>query len=276
MVYYINVLVTNLLIDYLSVVLIKQFFKLTSGFVYLFLIQIFSVAATVIYLFCGLEFYQFLLCKILAEFIIVFLISDSFKFVNILKLWWFYVLIMFSVYGFSEFFAVLLYSLFKFYFDIKIAKNHKFVLIISVFVYFIANFCFFCKMSKNKHLKNNLAKVSFFLYGKHIEITGFLDTGNSLIDKTTGKPVIVISANCLKKYFKNFKFQGLKKGEFCDRLISCECAGGTAFEMPIVKIDKVCVCHDGERKHISCMLGIVNQNFYDEKKYDCLIHRDFC
>lgn len=271
----INIFVSSFVLDFSSSVLSKKIFKLSPSSIYIFLLQIFNIAPVVVYVFCGIKFYELLLFKMAANFIFCLLITDSFKFLDVFKLWFFYLMIMFSLYGFSvfvaEFFKVVLESIFH----QKIAKNFNFVIIIGVFLYFIAIFCFFCKLAKQKSFNNYLAKVSFKLYGKHIEITGLLDSGNSLIDLKTNKPVIVISSNSLKKHFMDFDFKNVLESGFCSRSICCESAGGSVFQMPIVSIDNVSVKQGEIKKEMKCMLGIVNQKFYDEKNYDCLIHRDF-
>ncbi len=271
----INIFISSFVLDFSSGVLVKKIFKLSPSFVYLFLLQIFNISTVVVYVFCAIKFYEFLLFKLIANLIICVLVTDSFKFFDVFKLWFFDLIIMFSLYGFSIFITEFFRAVIESGFRQKTAKNINFIIIIGVFLYFVAIFCFFCKLSKQKTFNNYLAKVSFLLYGKHIEITGLLDSGNSLIDLKTNKPVIVISSNSLRKYFMNFDFENVLESGFCCRSIRCESAGGSVFQMPIVSIDNVCVKQGEIKKEIKCMLGIVNQKFYDEKKYDCLIHRDF-
>lgn len=211
----------------------------------------------------------------LSNFVVCLLITDSFKISNISKLFMFNLFLSLSIFGFFKFFTQLLNVVSNNYFNQKIAKNLDFVLIIAIMFYFLAIFAFFKKMSQEKSIKSFLSKVSFCLYGKHIEVVGLLDSGNSLVDTKTGKFVIVISAKSLKKFFDNFDYEMVLKNGFCSRKILCEVAGGLCFEMPVVDIGKASVMVGFEKKNFDCVLGIVNQKFYDEKKYDCLLHREF-
>ena len=275
MIYYINFFVSNFVLDFFVGVLLKKDFRLSVKKIELFFLQIFNLAPVVLYLFCGFEFYAFLLMKILSNFLICLLITDSFKFLNLSKLFAFNLFIGFSVYGFCEFFKLIFKVVFESYFNQKIAKNLDFMVIIAMFCYFSVIFAFFKKMSKEKTIRNFLSKVSFCLYGKHIEVVGLLDSGNSLVDTKTGKGVIVISAKSLRNFFDNFDYEMVLKNGFCSRKISCEVAGGLCFEMPVVDIGKATVASGFEKKSFDCVLGIVNQKFYDEKRYDCLLYREF-
>ena len=116
--------------------------------------------------------------------------------------------------------------------------------------------------------------VSFFINGKHIEVVGLLDSGNSLKDTKTRKPVIVISSKVLKKYFSDFEFEMMLKKSFCDYFLDCETASGSRFKMPVIDIGKVMINQNNFIKSFDCVLGVVNQKFYN-KKYECLLHQDF-
>jgi hypothetical protein len=130
------------------------------------------------------------------------------------------------------------------------------------------------KLTKINKLKHHLARVSFSIYGKHIEVVGLIDSGNSLVDKVTNKPVIVISVAALKKHFKDSAIYNFKDSVFCERFVDCVLAGGARLKMPILDIGSVCIKRDDEVKSFDCVLGFVDQKFCDEKDYQCLIHRN--
>lgn len=267
---YVNFILTTILFDFMSALLLKKFFSLSVKVIELVFLQIINIAVVVIYLFCEIYFYQFILLKILAIFLISLLITEEYKFFSILKLFAFNMIILFSVFGFFEFIAKLVEAWFNVIFNVKIAKKYKIIVNFIIFVYFYVVFAFFGKIKKDDFKRKYLSTVSFLLFGKHIEIVGLLDTGNTLRDTKTNKPVLVVSLKVLKKYFNNIDFE---KNGF--RKILCEGAGGFQFYMPIIDIGKVCVSNKLKTKSYECVLGVVDQKFYDEKKYDCLLHRDF-
>ena len=114
------------------------------------------------------------------------------------------------------------------------------------------------------------------LLGKHIEMVGLIDSGNSLIDSKTNKPVVVVSSSIIKKHFNSLdvKFDG--KNDLCKRFIECVAVGGISFKMPIIDVESVTITTNNTAKRFDCVIGVVNQEFCDAKNYQCLIHRNFC
>lgn len=275
MIYYVNFYLSNFVLDFLTAVLAKKLFKLSVKNAELIFLQIFGIAVSSIYLFCGISFHWFFVLKILAGAIVCLLITDSFRLLDVLKLEFFFSLIGFSVYGFFEFLNLFLKAVFFELFGVEIDSYLNFCVHICFAFYYALLFWFFGKLSKEKFYKKHLTKVSFYLFGKHIKVVGLIDSGNSLKDTKTGKSVIIVSINALKKHFEGIEYDSLLKTGFCRRTISCEVAGGSRFEMPIVNIGNACVGCENETKIFDCVLGIVDQKFCDEKKYDCLVSRDF-
>ena len=123
----------------------------------------------------------------------------------------------------------------------------------------------------NKFLKKHLAKVSLKLNEKHICFYGLIDSGNSVIDPKSHKPVILISLKSLLKFMTKQDVEKFLKMK--GREIDVESIGCSKFKIPIFE-NRIFVKIGDEVKNCSCMLGVVDQNF-ENGKYDCLLHRDF-
>ena len=55
----------------------------------------------------------------------------------------------------------------------------------------------------------------------------------------------------------------------------CELVGGKKVYIPIVRVKDCKIVKNGASKKTNFAVGVVKQRFYDDKKYDCLLHRDF-
>ena len=275
MVYDVEFFVLNFIFDLLLTILCKKFFKLNVSVFEIIFMQFFGVASVCFYCFCGLLFWQFFVLKLVAHLLVCLLITDSLKPKRIFQIFAFEMFLLFSIFGFFKFILMVCESAGLLYFEQKIAKSVKFLIIIAVLFYFVAIFAFFTKMSKYKEIKKLLLKVSFELYGKHIKINGLMDSGNSLIDTKTGYPVVVVSAKTLKKYFDDFDYKMILSNGFCSRSVLCEVAGGFSFKMPIVDVGQITLDVGGESKKFKCVIGVVNQKFCGRKSYECLLHKEF-
>lgn len=272
---YVNFIMTNFILDLLIGCMIKKINKLQVKFVEILFLQIFNIAVAVIYLFCGINFFVFLILKLLANAIICSLITDVFKLKKILNLFLVYVFVMFSIYGFFEFLVLFIESVLKQQFNIKTANYLHFIIIIGLFLYFHVIYCVIYKFQKDKPLQKFLCEVSFFINEKHIEIIGLLDSGNGLYDTKTGKPVVVVSSKTLKKYFEDFEFEMLMKNGFCSHTVNCEMADGHRFEMPVIENVRLMLKQNGIAKTFDCSVGIISKRLSSKKDFDCLLHRDF-
>jgi hypothetical protein len=131
---------------------------------------------------------------------------------------------------------------------------------------------------KEKRLRQFMSKVSFCVNGKHIEVTGLLDSGNSLYDTKSGNAVIVVSTNALKQVLTKSEYLRFMQGEndiigITDK-VSYVCVGGKKSEMPIISDVCVTIKHSSETQKHKCSIGFINQKF-GENKFECLVHKDF-
>ena len=270
----INIIVVSFLSDLMILFLLKRVLMLSVGKWELCFIQIIPLAPTFVFVLCQTGLLVFIGLKMLAAMLVCVLITDSFKFGFISKLYFLYVVLMFSIYGFAEFEILLVESVFENLFGMQMQSMYYGLCVIGLWVYVALIYLLMCKLTKINKLRQHIAHVSFSLFGKHIEVVGLIDSGNSLMDNVTNKPVVVISVHALKKHFKDFWGVDMHSNALCQHFVDCVVAGGKKFQMPIFDIGSVCVKRGVEIKSFDCVLGFVTQKFYDEKDYQCLIHRN--
>lgn len=188
-------------------------------------------------------------------------------------------LLFFSVFGFAEFMLLFVHASFVELFEIKIPKYYNFIVILCTIMYVFLIGGLVRLLSHRKVLKNYLTKVSFSLFCKHIEIVGLLDSGNSLKDTKTGKPVVIMSIKSLKKYLPKHDYLKVASGDFSPLHVSHYLDYTTISEkgskMPIVEIDNIVIEKGDSIKKLDCVIGFVNHNFGDNNSFECLLHRDF-
>lgn len=276
---YIIILLVVFIIDYILLLSLKNIFRLSSSKKYLLFLQGLNFIAFFIYWFLRLRTIEFIMLKILSYFIICLLVVDSYKFLNIIKIFTTKLLLMFSYYGFYIFISKLLKSIIFEICGINISFFAESLTFFAFLCYVFAIFHLIKLLSKKKILKSFLRRVSFFAFGKHIEIIGLIDTGNILYDTKTKKPVIILKSEVLKKYLPKNIYINITKGDYSKlnaiHYLKAVSIGNNAQDIPIIKVSKAIICDEGKIKFIDPVIGIVNHKFENSNMYDCLLHRDF-
>ncbi len=275
----ISILISSIILDLLASILAKEIFKLKIGLFQLSLTQIVLVLPTILYLFLPLTVWQFIIIKLFMWFIFVLLVTDSYYFKNIFSLFFLQVLIMFSIYGVAVFLLTFLKAMLIELWGMQIENYLNFILIFLLCFYFVAIFSLASFLSKTKSIRTFLSKVSFSVFGKHIEITGLLDSGNSLYDSKTGKAVIVVSVSALKKVLPKEQYQKFMYGDMSavpvSHFISYVSVGGKTADMPIIDVGSATVKVKSGSKQFQCVIGLVNHSLDNSGGFECLLHRDF-
>ena len=272
MVEIINCIILNVTTDLMLLFCLKKFFKLKVRVLEILFLEIVMVAPAVVYVLCNIMLAQFVILKLIAGVLVCLLITDSFSFCFLSKLFGLYIVFFFSIFGVNNFMVEFVKTVASMVFNITIPYFFDFVVLVGVIVYVVMIFVLVRGLSKFNTLKNYLANVSFMFMGKHIQIVGLYDTGNTLIDDVTHKPVVIVSSDALKKYFADINFE---KDFVCDRCVECVSAGEACFSVPVYDVGEICIKQGGEIKCERCVLGFVERGFYDDKNYQCLLHRDF-
>lgn len=279
MVGYINFIFSNLILDLVVIFSVKNFFRLSANNLLVVSTQVLNITTSFLYLYCGLTLFQFVLIKTGVNFVICLFIADDYKLRSIASMFGLHIVLTLSVYGFAQLMLMLVKISLEEFFNLKLSGIFNFLLIFCIFLYVFAIFLLMRTLSKQKLVKNYLAKVSFSYCCQHIEFVGLLDSGNSLTDKITGKPVIVVSTKSLKRYLPKADYEKIERGDFSPLKVShvtnFVTAGEKTSYMPVADVGSVTVEVDGLPKKVECVLGFVNQNFSEEGGFDCLLHKDF-
>lgn len=274
----ISFIVIGLVSDVLVALAIKRMMNLKTHFLMFAFLQILNVLVSVLFIYFKFESYVFVLLKIFVIFIISLLVADDYNLKPLSILFLSYVILTFSVLGFLKFLVLVFECVLFDIFCIKFSYLLDIVVLFVIILYIFAIFWCVYNFTKKKKLKSFLMKVSFLAFGKHIEIVGLLDTGNSLYDTKTKKAVIVISCQALKKHLPKNIYKNITNNNFNDlglsNIIEYVSVGGKTLSMPIVDVGSVKIDDGNCVKKFDCVLGISSQPFA-EKDYECLLHRDF-
>lgn len=85
------------------------------------------------------------------------------------------------------------------------------LLFCAIFSVFILFKILFYEIRKEKTNKDYYRDVIISLNGNSVEIVGFIDTGNELVDAVSNKPVVIVDINYVKDLFDDSTFYEIKK-----------------------------------------------------------------
>lgn len=258
------------IIDILVWLLIKNICRLSIRFFEFFCSMFVSIASLSSMFFITSAFYLIII-RLFSAIILSLLITDSYKFSRVMLLNSLYLIFALSCYGYYNFLLLILKSL-----NLEILNENYLNLYFScgfLLFYFILYLVSKLIVSSKKSAEI-YADVSFFIASKHIRLKGLIDSGNSVYDTKTHLPIIFLSMNSLKRVLPQ-----ISPSYVSDILAShyekCELVGGKTIYVPIVSVDDCKIFKSGECLFSKFEVGIISQTFYDEKHFECLLHRDF-
>lgn len=219
-----DIMITNFIIDYSILNLIKDFLKINTSTKR---IIISSLLGELSLLFINNSFQ--LIIKILFS---ILLVITAFKYKNIIYL----LKELIYFYTISFFLGGILY-----YLKINSLINYSYFILL---VPFILNIYKRIEYNLNKTIKTNYKVTIYLNNGEILYLNGFMDTGNTLIEPYTNKKVIFINKNINENYFL-VPYNSITQNQ----LVKC-------FKPKKVYIDNI-----GERKDI--VVGILNNNSYE-------------
>ena len=275
---YISLFLINLVLDFCILMIVVRIFKLKSGWLDIFFLMIFSLTPQIMYVFCRLNFVYFALLKASFYLFASLFLTDNYAIKRVLSIFGFSLVLMFSVYGFGAFFVLFIRSIILQKQGVSLSPIFNALFIIGLILYIFLLYILFSKLAEYKKFNSFLSKVSFSLFGRHIEITGLIDSGNALYDTKTKKSVIIVPLSVVRRYISESECNMIAERRYFGLNISheieYETIGGQKGKMPIVNIGNVELERSGKVETHECVLGIVKENFAN-KKYECLLHREF-
>lgn len=259
--------IVELIVDFI----ILKVFKIKYKLIYILFLQLPKICANILCLIFSWEFGFKVLAKFLSRLLVVVFLADSLRFKRLIKILFLDHIIYFSIAGFVCFIILWIESSSKEYFNVNISNSFEFLIVFGVILYIVAIFNLVRNLSKNKNFNRYLTEVSLSLNNKHIKVYGLVDSGNSLVDPKTKKPVLIIS---LKSILKLISKKELEKLISNSGYVECETIANCNFNIPILNGFSVKVKFENELIKTDCVVGVVDKKF-ENGKYDCLLWRDF-
>lgn len=267
----INIIVVVFFIELFADLIVSKLFHIKTKFVYLLLLQLPKICATIVGVFYSSVFWLVLLVNILSKMLSIFFLNDTLKLKKYVGMLFSEYIILFSIMGFSEFLILWLKGSYRIIFKQNFPLNCDYIAIFGIFLYIFAFFFLMRILPKNKNFGRFLVEVSLSRNSKHINVYGLIDSGNSLIDPVTKQPVIILSKKSFSKLFSKSELEKMLKNE-C-RKIECETISGENFKIPIFENILVKLKFENEFVESKCVVGYAGIKF-ENGEYDCLLNRD--
>jgi stage II sporulation protein GA (sporulation sigma-E factor processing peptidase) len=133
---------------------------------------------------------------------------------------------------------------------------------------------------------DQLYDVSISIREKTFSTTGFMDSGNQLVDPLTKRPVVICDEIFLKQWFENNEWQSLKqsfedfnveniprKWEKYIQVVPFHGVEGKSKFLFAIKPDKMIISYDNQQIIATKLLiGIQFADLTKDKRYHCLLH----
>lgn len=196
----ISVIFGLIILDYVSDCLLKKIFKNNSSNLYILFLQIPKICGDFFIVTSSLTVGLKCVIRLVAVLISLIFLTDSFKITKILKMIITKIALEFSIIGFCFFVAFWMSGILEQGFSLQLDNSMKILTLSLVLIYIILIYHIVRFLDENKKIESFLANVSLNLLGKHIRFYALVDSGNSLIDPLTKKPVLLISKRSLERF----------------------------------------------------------------------------
>lgn len=275
---WIGFIISNFAVDLFLSIIMKKIFKKDMAYPMLLLSQVLFVVPGILYITLPISAVTFVLIKMFSGFIFCLVTAQNYHIKPFVAELLSYYALFFSIYGFLWFMLLFFKQILK---DSNFAQTAFFDLIILLLIilYFAMLIYIFSVLSRVSAVKKYSTKVSFFIFGKHIEITGLFDTGNSLYDTKTKKPVVVVCMSALKRIIPRENYKRLIEGDdFAidfSHYIKFVSVGSQETDMPVVDVGSIVIHKSGGDELRPCVIGLVRQRFDDFGGFEGLLHSEF-
>ena len=153
------------------------------------------------------------------------------------------------------------------------------LLIVSLYVSIIIAVARY--ISEKRSISPFIREVELSIGNQVLKFNAFVDSGNKLVDRKSGLPVIILSVKLLEKYFSKEEIENLlllqgraKNSVFKGvHTISYSTISGEDKKMVVFEADSICIKQkQGEYITNKFMVGVTYQTFNDSVKYDMLLN----
>jgi len=118
-------------------------------------------------------------------------------------------------------------------------------------------------------MKNSCVEATLYLGDKQIRVKAVIDSGNSLKDMLTGRPVHIISRKAIEKLTDKEKIQKV-------RYIPYHTIQSGENLLPVITIEKICLHLDSEKVINQPLLGISGQQQFGNGTFEMILHPEEC
>lgn len=122
-------------------------------------------------------------------------------------------------------------------------------------------------LSYLSRIKEYRCEVILYKGDKSLKVEAMIDTGNRLRDTVTGKPVSVVDEDVLKALTDSDIPEGI-------RYIPYHSVGKEAGVMPVITLDKMCVCQKGEKWIERPLIGASEWQAASDGAYRMILNSD--
>ncbi len=170
--------------------------------------------------------------------------------------------------------------------------NSRLTIILIFIVIFVVYFVFkmlFYEIRKNKSELDYFRDITIYLDGNSVELVGFIDTGNEMLDAISKRPVIIVELNHVKNLFCTEVFNEIKKvyennsnlidfmyrklNEYNFRLLKYNTINSSDEYMIGVIPSKTIIKYKGSKRCVDCIIGLYPRALSDENKFQALLYK---
>lgn len=164
------------------------------------------------------------------------------------------------------------------------------LLFFSIFTVYLIFKLLLYEIRKNKSDKDYFRDIVIYLDGNSVQLVGFIDTGNEMLDALSKRPVIIAEMNHIKDLFKEEVFYEIKKAYENDsnylidlmfrklhnynfRLLKYNTINSADEYMIGVIPSKTVIKYKGNERCVDCIIGIYPKALSDENKFQALLYK---
>lgn len=275
-----QVLIDNFIINFFIILTLKTILKARINKINMVLSSLLgSVVALLLPLF-GFNLIINSLVKILLSLVMVIVLKKFVKFKEYILYYLTFLFITF-LYGGACLFILM-------YFD-KNFKINNFttyslplgVIVLIVFFIMIVIKNIFKNFYNRKKINNYIYKIVIENNAEKDELLGFLDSGNTLVDSLTGKPITVVNYSSLKNVLKDISITDIilnketKLNKFFKNvhIIETTSIGNNKNKILIIEVEKLEIYLDNSVNIINnAIIGLTLKNFINDLGYSALLN----
>mgnify|MGYP004514565295 FL=1 len=275
-----QVLIDNFIINFFIILTLKTILKAKINKINMVLSSLLgSVVALLLPLF-GFNLIINSLVKILLSLVMVIVLKKFVKFKEYILYYLTFLFITF-LYGGACLFILM-------YFD-KNFKINNFttyslplgVIVLIVFFIMIVIKNIFKNFYNRKKINNYIYKIVIENNAEKDELLGFLDSGNTLVDSLTGKPITVVNYSSLKNVLKDISITDIilnketKLNKFFKNvhIIETTSIGNNKNKILIIEVEKLEIYLDNSVNIINnAIIGLTLKNFINDLGYSALLN----